>query len=96
MKKKGDISIQVIVIAILALLVLVLLSVIFISKTSQWEDNVSSCLSRGGTCDLGPVSEEVSSGDRCHARPQAARRVPVGNPGGLQAGNAGTRAHLRG
>ena len=49
-KKKGDISIQVIVVAILALLVLVILSVMFISKTSKWSLNVNSCDAKGGKC----------------------------------------------
>ena len=50
MKKKGDISIQVIIVAILALLVLVILSVMFITKTGTWSTQVNSCESKGGTC----------------------------------------------
>ncbi|PIN70037.1 hypothetical protein COV93_03150 [Candidatus Woesearchaeota archaeon CG11_big_fil_rev_8_21_14_0_20_43_8] len=50
MKKKGDISIQVIVVAILALLVLVILSVMFISKMGKTGDQISGCGSKGGTC----------------------------------------------
>ena len=50
MKKKGDISIQVIVVAILALLVLVILSVMFITKMGKTSSQFDSCESKGGTC----------------------------------------------
>ena len=50
MNKKGDISLQVIVVAILALLVLVILSVMFITKMGAVGENVDTCPAKGGVC----------------------------------------------
>lgn len=50
MQKKGDISLQVIIIAILGLLVLVILSVMFITKMGTANQNLDACEAKGGAC----------------------------------------------
>jgi len=52
MKKKADISVNIIVIAAIGLLVLVVLSVIFISQLGQFGQKVGECENKGGTCVL--------------------------------------------
>ena len=50
MNKKGDISLNIIIIAAVGLLVLVILSVIFIGKMGMTSKNVDNCETKGGTC----------------------------------------------
>lgn len=48
--KKGDLSINIVIIAVIALLVLVVLSYIFVGKISQTRKGIDSCSNAGGTC----------------------------------------------
>ena len=48
--KKGEMSIQVLVIVILALIVLVVIASIFVSKMRAGNEEISSCASKGGEC----------------------------------------------
>ncbi len=50
MRKKGDISINVIVIAAIALIVLVVLIVIFTSRFGVFTKTVKNCEAQGGVC----------------------------------------------
>ena len=73
MAKKGDISMQVIVIAILSLLVLVILSVMFITKLSAANHNLDTCAVKGGVCKSACADYETNlpfvncptSGEKC-------------------------------
>ncbi|MFO8016840.1 MAG: hypothetical protein R6U32_07095 [Candidatus Woesearchaeota archaeon] len=48
--KKGDLSINIVIIAVIALLVLVVLSYIFVGKISQTRQGIDSCENAGGEC----------------------------------------------
>lgn len=48
--KKGDLSINIVIIAVIALLVLVVLSYIFIGKISQTRKGIDKCENAGGSC----------------------------------------------
>lgn len=48
--KKGDLSINIVIIAVIALLVLVVLSYIFVGKIGQTRRGIDSCTNAGGTC----------------------------------------------
>ena len=50
MAKKGDLSINIIIIAVIALLVLVVLSYMFIGKISQTRKGIDNCGNAGGVC----------------------------------------------
>ena len=50
MNKKGDISLNIIIMAAVGLLVLVILSVIFIGKMGLTSKNVDNCETKGGQC----------------------------------------------
>ena len=50
MRKKGDLSMNVIIAAALALLVLVILSVVFVGKMSKTRQEIDSCAANGGRC----------------------------------------------
>jgi uncharacterized protein (UPF0333 family) len=64
-RKKGDISLETIIIAVLALIVLVVLSVIFVSKMREGNTNISGCESKGGKCkvECGPSEIPTTIGD---------------------------------
>ena len=68
MNKKGDISLNIIIIAAIGLLVLVILSVIFIGKMGTTSKNVDNCETKSGTC--------VASASAC-------TNGPTGVPAGL-------------
>jgi len=65
--KRGELSINVIVVAAIALLVLVVLSVIFLGKLGIFSVKIKDCTTVGGTCDQG---SECDDGYRQH--PEAA------------------------
>lgn len=48
--KKGELSINVIIVAILALLVLVILGTIFAGKLGNFRKNSDTCTTNGGSC----------------------------------------------
>ena len=48
--KKGDISINIVIIAVIALLVLVVLSYIFIGKIGQTRKGIDKCENAGAVC----------------------------------------------
>lgn len=56
--KKGDLSINIVIIAVIALLVLVVLSYIFIGKISQTRKGIDSCSNAGATCQSKCDSDE--------------------------------------
>ncbi|OIO66363.1 hypothetical protein COY28_02280 [Candidatus Woesearchaeota archaeon CG_4_10_14_0_2_um_filter_57_5] len=47
---KGELSLQIIIIAVLLLIVLAVLLAIFISSNRNFVENVKSCTAKGGTC----------------------------------------------
>lgn len=49
-KKSGEMSLGIIIMAVLGLIVLVVLTVIFLTKSGQFFGGVSSCDSAGGFC----------------------------------------------
>lgn len=49
-RKKGDLSIQTLVMVILALIVLVVISAVFVGKMRESSKNLSSCASKNGQC----------------------------------------------
>ncbi len=60
LKKKGaDLSVNLIIVAILALLVLVVMSLIFTGRIGMFRKSVDSCASLGGSC---VMDESVCSG----------------------------------
>ncbi|PIN86111.1 hypothetical protein COV19_06460 [Candidatus Woesearchaeota archaeon CG10_big_fil_rev_8_21_14_0_10_44_13] len=48
--KKGDLSINIVIIAVIALLVLVVLSYIFVGKISQTRKGIDKCENSGAVC----------------------------------------------
>ena len=58
--KKGDLSIQMIVLAVLALLALIVLMFIFTTKASLFNKTLSSCEQNGGSCGLDATACEQS------------------------------------
>jgi hypothetical protein len=61
MNKKGDISLNIIIMAAVGLLVLVILSVIFIGKMGITSRGVDDCSTKGGVCkDVSPGCDTVS------------------------------------
>lgn len=57
--KKGDMSINIVIIAVIALLVLIVLSYIFVGKISQTRRGMDNCANAGGECKAlcDPMSE---------------------------------------
>ncbi len=49
-RKSGEMSLAVIIAAVIGLIVLIVLTVIFLNKTGQFSWGVSSCDSAGGIC----------------------------------------------
>jgi hypothetical protein len=52
---KGEISITVVIGAVIALLVLVVLVFIFVGQGREFGVGVSNCVDKGGSCDVGPT-----------------------------------------
>jgi hypothetical protein len=72
MNKKGDLSIQVIVVAAIALVVLIILVVIFASRTKSFGESATNstnsitgqvCGAKGGICRDSGVSCQIISGN---------------------------------
>ena len=59
MMKKGEMGLNLIVVAAIGLLVLVIISVIFVGKMSATRKNVDSCNANNGQC----LPEEACSGN---------------------------------
>lgn len=49
-KRKGELSLNIIIIAVIGLLVLVVISVIFMQRMGLFGKGASDCQSKGGTC----------------------------------------------
>lgn len=63
--KKGDLSINIVIIAVIALLVLVVLSYIFIGKIGQTRKGIDKCANSGGACKPLCGSEERQLDKQC-------------------------------
>lgn len=50
MKKKGELSLNIIIVAVIGLLVLVIIAVIFMQRMGAFRRGSSDCSSLGGTC----------------------------------------------
>ena len=51
--KRGDLSVNIIIVAIIALLVLVIMTVLFSGRMAQWGQQLNSCEDVQGKCDQG-------------------------------------------
>lgn len=49
-KKAAELSLTIIIVAILGLLVLVVMSYIFMGRSSEIQKGISSCVDKGGVC----------------------------------------------
>ncbi len=63
MNKKADLSINVVIVAILALLVLVVLSLIFMGRLKIFATQTGDCLQNGGSCIRADTVSTSCSGD---------------------------------
>ena len=81
MRKRGDMSMNIIVIAALALLVLVVLAIIFTSRIGTFGKGVDSCDNSGGEC---------VAAESCRAFTDDAGNSPYGgeNIGGTAGGRS--------
>jgi len=64
MNKKGDISLNIIIMAAVGLLVLVILSVIFIGKMGITSRGVDDCGTKGGSCVAKDPGCNIAEGEK--------------------------------
>ena len=80
-KKGAELSITVIIVAILALLVLAVLSFIFMGRFEGWGRGVSSCTDKSGVCAAQCGDSAYNTEDKNFALPASVAKCPDSGTG---------------